>query len=228
MTSAQDRLDAALNSLPAADTLNQANAPAYDFRAEHKLAQYVMTGCLNGTFYASAQEQLKTIVELSNRCSPEFIGKLAIVARNEGYMKDTPALLTAILSSKDKEIFKEVFPEVIDNTKMLRNFVQIMRSGATGRTSLGSLPKRMVSEWLISQQPEKLFLQSIGSNPSLGDIIKMVHPTPGNDEQRATFAYLIGAKHNENHLPQLVQEYIAYKKRPNGQIPNVLFRCWSQ
>jgi 60 kDa SS-A/Ro ribonucleoprotein len=29
---------------------------------------------------------------------------------------------------------------VIDNGRMLRNFVQIMRSGAVGRTSLGTRP----------------------------------------------------------------------------------------
>jgi 60 kDa SS-A/Ro ribonucleoprotein len=44
-------------------------------------------------------------------------------------MKDVPALLVAVLSVKDRDLFKAVFPRVMDNGKMLRNFVQIMRSG---------------------------------------------------------------------------------------------------
>ena len=32
--------------------------------------------------------------------------------------------------------------------RMLRTFVQIMRSGRVGRRSLGSLPKRLLRQWL--------------------------------------------------------------------------------
>ena len=32
---------------------------------------------------------------------------------------------------------KAVFPRVIDNGKMLRNFVQVVRSGTVGRKSFG-------------------------------------------------------------------------------------------
>ena len=38
---------------------------------------------------------------------------------------------------------------VIDNGKMLRTFIQIVRSGAVGRKSLGTRPKRLVQRWLV-------------------------------------------------------------------------------
>ena len=78
---------------------------------------------------------------------PEFIAKTAVYARETDMMKDMPAFLLAVLSIRDKRAFRAGFPRVIDNGKMLRNFVQIMRSGAVGRKSLGSLPKRLVREW---------------------------------------------------------------------------------
>ena len=47
--------------------------------------------------------------------------------------------------------------------KMLRNFVQIMRSGAVGRKSLGSLPKRMIREWFEDADAEQIFNSRSGS-----------------------------------------------------------------
>ena len=49
---------------------------------------------------------------------------------------------------------KAVFPRVIDNGKMLRNFVQIVRSGVVGRKSLGTAPKRAAQAWFASRTPE--------------------------------------------------------------------------
>ena len=43
--------------LPAADALNEAGGKAYALGPELALAQYAATGCLNGTFYASAETQ---------------------------------------------------------------------------------------------------------------------------------------------------------------------------
>ena len=62
-------------------------------------------------------------------------------------MKDLPALLCAALSVSGPGLLAEVFDRVIDDGRMLRNFVQIMRSGVVGRKSLGTLPKRLVQAW---------------------------------------------------------------------------------
>src|SRR5881392_2601643 len=178
--------------IPATDAVNEERAPAYALSPKHQLAQYAATGCLNATFYATADEQLAKVLELCADIDAEFIAKTAVFCRERGFMKDMPALLCAVLSVKDRDLLNVVFPRVIDNAKMLRNFVQIMRSGAVGRKSLGSLPKRLVREWFEKRSAEQIFKQSVGQTPSIADILKMVHPKPTDAEREALFGYFIG------------------------------------
>ena len=142
-------------------------------------------------------------------------------------MKDMPALLCAVLSVKDHALLNVVFPRVIDNAKMLRNFVQIMRSGAVGRKSLGTAPKRLVREWLDAHDPGTLFKANVGQDPSLTDIVKMVHPKPKDPAREALFGYLIGREHAVDALPEIVRSFEAFKKNEAGQkgdIPDVPFQ----
>ena len=60
---------------------------------------------------------------------PEFLAKVAIHAADKGHMKDMPALLLAALTAQRSVLVPELFAQVVDNGKMLRNFVQILRSG---------------------------------------------------------------------------------------------------
>jgi 60 kDa SS-A/Ro ribonucleoprotein len=142
---------------PKVDAVNEAGGTAYAFSAQQALAQYAATGCLNGTFYASADQQLTTVLELCAKNEPEFIAQVALFARSKGYMKDMPALLCAVLSVRSPGLLAEIFDRVIDSPKMLRNFVQIMRSGVVGRKSLGTLPKRLILQWLENRTDEQLF-----------------------------------------------------------------------
>lgn len=41
---------------PPTNTVNEAGGVAYQFSDEHALAQYAVTGCLNGTYYALSSE----------------------------------------------------------------------------------------------------------------------------------------------------------------------------
>lgn len=209
--------------IPAANTRNEAGGAAYAFTPEHTLAQYAATGCLNGTYYASAQDQLQTLLEMAARVDHNFIARVAVWCRKHGHMKDTPALLMAVLAQRDGALCEKIFPQVIDNGKMLRNFVQIIRSGITGRKSLGTRPRRMVRQWLESQSDEALFRASIGNDPSLADIIKMVHPRPATPAREALYAYIIGREHSAELLPPLVHAYEAFKAGRTAEVPDVPF-----
>jgi 60 kDa SS-A/Ro ribonucleoprotein len=210
--------------MPVTDALNEERAPAYKLAPKHQLAQYAATGCLNRTFYANAGDQLAIVIELCQSVDAEFIAKTAVFCRERGHMKDMPALLCAVLSVKDRALLQQVFPRVIDNAKMLRNFVQIMRSGAVGRKSLGSAPKRLVREWLDARNPESLFKASVGQDPSLADIVKMVHPRPKDAAQAALFGYLIDRSKQTDELPELVRAFEAFKKDRSGEVPDVPFQ----
>src|SRR3954453_16078746 len=86
--------------LPAADAVNEERALAYGLPPKHALAQYAATGCLNHTFYASAEEQLATVLNLCRQVEPEFIARAALYTRQKGFMKDLPALLCAVLATR--------------------------------------------------------------------------------------------------------------------------------
>ena len=210
-------------------TLNEAGGLAYKLSAKEALAQLAATGCLSQTFYANEVNQLKTILELTSDSGvdDEFLAKLALYARVKGFMKDMPAVLCAILASRKSPLLDKVFPVVIDNGKMLRNFVMAVRSGVTGRKSFGSSVRRLIRNWFNARTEQQLFNTSIGNNPSMADVIKMVHPEPTTPQREAMYGYLIGKPYDESKLPQAVVEYIHLLKNgvdENANVPDVPFQ----
>lgn len=213
--------------LPVARVRNEAGGLAYELSPKHALAQYAATGCLNGTFYATQEDQLTKVLDLCKEVEAEYVARLALYARTKGSMKDMPALLCAVLSVKGPGLLAEVFDRVIDSPKMLRNFVQIMRSGVVGRKSLGTLPKRLIQQWLDGRTDEQLFTGSIGNDPSLADVIKMVHPKPASSSRKALYGYLIGREHDATELPELVRHFEKFKRNTNPgkvAVPDVPFQ----
>ena len=211
-------------TLPAALARNAEGAPAYALTPRHQLAQYAATGCLNTTFYASAEAQLATVLELCQAVDPAFIAQTAVYCRERGYMKDMPALLVAVLAGQGAAQFAPAFRRVINNGKMLRNFVQIMRSGAVGRKSLGSRPKKLVQAWLNTASEQALLAAAVGNAPSLADVVKMVHPKPQAAWREAFFAWLIGKPYDARALPPALAAFEAYKADPSQAIPEVPFQ----
>lgn len=211
---------------PVADATNSHGAPSYSVSNEEKLAQYIATGTLSNTFYATAEDQLDKILELAASCSAEFVAKAALYSRESAFLKDAPALLLAhLFARKDGGTFaKQVFSRVCDNPRVLRTFVQIVRSGKTGRKSLGTAPKRMIQNWFDARTDDQVFRSSIGNDPSLADVIRMVHPKPATPSRAALYAYLIGKKHEKSALPALVQAYESWKDNAGeNELPDVPF-----
>ena len=207
-----------------ADTRNEAGGLAYTLSPKQQLAQLAATGCLNSTFYATAENQLDQVLTLANGLDAEFIAKTAIYAREHGHMKDMPALLMAVLAQKDVAMLARVFDRVADNGKMLRNFAQIVRSGAAGRKSFGSRPKKLIQQWLLSASERQLLNAAVGNNPSLADVVKMVHPKPREAWRAAWFAWLIGKPYDADALPPITQAFERYKKTRSGCLPDVPFQ----
>jgi 60 kDa SS-A/Ro ribonucleoprotein len=210
--------------LPAANTINREGSLAYDYAPKQKLAQYCATGCLSNTYYAGAHEQLSTVLELTRGIEPEYIAKCAIYSREKGAMKDMPALLLAVLSAKSPKLFRQVFARTIDNGRMLRTFVQIVRSGVTGRKSLGSAPKGLVQEWLNQAPLNKLLDATVGNDPSLKDIVRMVHPKPAEAQREAFYGWLLGKPYASEQLPEVLKELELYKLDRARDVPDVPFR----
>lgn len=207
-----------------ANARNEADGKAYALSPTAALAQYAATGCLNTTFYANAETQLNTVLQLCAEVEAVFVAKTAIYARQRGQMKDMPALLTAWLAQHGSDWLEPTFAKVIDNGRMLRNVVQIIRSGAMGRKSLGSRPKRLVQRWLNESSDSRLLAASVGNDPSLADVIKMVHPHPETPERAAFYAWLIGKPHEAALLPEAIKALERFKNDVEAPVPDVPFQ----
>ncbi len=224
---------------PSPNAVNQAGGTAFSMGDEHALCQYVATGTFNQTYYASAREQLDVVKKLVEGVSSEVIAKAAVYGRETAKMKDVPSYLMAVLAARGEiALLNKAWPRVIVNVKMLLNFVQIIRSGVTGRTSFGSAVKRLIQDWILSKNDKQLLNASIGhSKPSLADVIKMVHPKPRDVEQSTALAYIIGKDVNIKDLPQTMRQFEVFKQRAamraectnvdnlKEEVPDVSFRA---
>lgn len=173
----------------ATNTKNNAGGKAYQMSPKQALAQLVSTGTLNHTFYTDAQPQLAEVIEHAQKVDSNFLAQLAVYGRHNSRMKDMPVILLALLSMREdgQAQFKQAFNLVINNGKQLRNFVQVMRSGMVGRKSLGSLPKKLVNQWLCSANDYRYVSASVGNAPSLKDVLKISHPKPGTTAKKPCF-----------------------------------------
>ena len=212
------------NRFTKTDTHNEAGGIAYTLTPKQQLAQLAATGCLNNTYYADAQSQLDQVLKLAESLDAEFIAKTAVYARQKGFMKDMPALLLAVLAQKDVNMLARVFDQVVDNGKMLRNFAQIIRSGAVGRKSFGNRPKKLMQTWLLTATEKQLLNAAVGNSPSLADVVKMVHPKPREAWRAAWFAWLIGKPYDREALPPITRAFEDYKQSREGALPNVPFQ----
>ena len=211
--------------LPRTNTVNEAGGRAYAFAPKHALAQMAATGCFNGVFYASAQNQLDEMRKLIDQVDDDvFLAKLAVYARERAFMKDMPAALLVVLSKRDTELMHRVFDRVVDNGRILRTMFQMIRSGQFGRTSLSSSLQRAFRRWLNEASVGKLLSASIGNDPSLRDILRMARPTPVDNGRRALFGWLTDkglekwAPATEADLPAQVQSLIAYRQAETAEL----------
>lgn len=204
----------------AADTTNAAGGVAYKLSDKQALAQMAATGCFNRTFHVSAEEQLETITQLAMSLPAEFVAKVAVYARDKGYMKDAPAYLVAALAKRrEHDLLRKVFPRVIDNGKMLRNIAQMVRGGTLGEgRSFGRSLKTLIEKWINDSSPKRLVNATVGNSPSMADIIRMVHPKPANAERRALYGWALGKEVNKADLPQIVRDLLAWNEA-KGELP---------
>ena len=181
--------------LPRTHTVNEAGGRAYAFAPKHALAQMAATGCFNGVFYASAQNQLDEMRKLISQIDDDvFLAKLAVYARERAFMKDMPAALLVVLSKRDTALMHRVFDRVVDNGRVLRTMFQMIRSGQFGRASLSSSLQRAFQRWLNEASVGKLLSASIGQrSQSLRDILRTGAADAEVDNQRrALFGWLTG------------------------------------
>jgi 60 kDa SS-A/Ro ribonucleoprotein len=89
---------------------------------------------------------------------------------------------------------------------------------------LSSSLQRAFQRWLNEASVGKLLSASIGSDPSLRDVLRLARPTPKDNARRALFGWLTGketekwAPATEADLPEQVQSLIAYRKSETAEL----------
>ena len=212
-------------TLAKATTVNQAGGRAFDLGSEAALAQFVVTGCLNDTYYSNAENQLAQVQSLAEKCGGDFIARCAVYAHQHSRMKDMPAVLLAILvGRREHELVGRIFDKVITNQKMLRNFVQVVRSGSLGFKSFGTSTRNLIRNWLANKTSAELFRGSVGQSPSLSDVVKLTHPKPESKNKEAFYGWLLDRPYNKRNLPKEVKDFEKFKAGETEEVPNVDFR----
>lgn len=209
----------ATSTLPRADARNEAGGLAYRLTPKHALAQLAATGCFNGVFYTSAEDQLAAFRGLIDQVDDNtYLAKLALYSRQKAFMKDMPAALLLVLSRRDPALFRQIFDRVIDNGRVLRTLFQMIRSGQFGRRSLSYALQRAFQRWLNSASVGQLLSASIGNDPSLCDVLRLARPTPADNARRALFGWLTSrptekwAPATPADLPEQVAALVAYRQ----------------
>ena len=77
---------------------NHEGAVAYSLSPEMELYSAVVTSMLSNKFYETENETLERIKGLIKKVSPEFVGKLAVYAREQMYLRSIPLVLVTELA----------------------------------------------------------------------------------------------------------------------------------
>lgn len=205
--------------VPPANTKNNAGGPAYLKSAEQALAQYACTGFMGSTYYASQEQILEDAIKLADSVSDEFLAKCAVYAYKNAKMRDFPAFLGVKLSNRNPKLWRSVFKHIAVDARMVKNVCQIVRSGRAGRKSLGRTTRSLIQDWFSNQTPESLYRQSFGKGMSLGDVVRLAHVKP-KEEQAGIFRYLVGGN-DEAGMPDVYHSVVAWRNDKSLPLPNV-------
>lgn len=229
----RDAISVAKDRVAVTDTENRAGGVAYKYDDKTAAAVFAMTATFpdqGGTHQLDGQGQLRGFLDLLSKCDPEFVAKLALYARTKGKMKDAPLVAVLSLFKRDggKEFGARVFPYVIDNPDQFRNAGSVVMSGVLGTRSFGSAYSKAFNDKLFGFGLRYLAARGlVGNNPSLGDVIRMTHPsakTQGDKRKNweAFFKYAMGRDGViVADLPEALRAYEAFKKDPaNSPIPS--------
>jgi 60 kDa SS-A/Ro ribonucleoprotein len=218
------------NASPQADAINEAGGKASKLEPKQALAHVAATGTFGDTYYSTGQAQLDEVLALIEWIDDnEYLAKLAIYSREKAFMKDMPAALLVALSCRDTQLTHRIFDRVVDNGRVLRTVFQMIRSGqfknaeGKARKGLSASLQRAFQRWLNDASVGKLLSASIGSDPSLRDILRMARPTPTDNARRALFGWLTEkevekwAPATQADLPVEVQLLEEYRKATDDQ-----------
>ncbi len=195
-------------------TTNKEDAIAYS--ASDKLKLYLQTASWlvgepkfykdedsDGNSYDNQDKQIIELIRRVARNDPEFVLKLAVYARNELYLRTAPQvmLVECSLINEAKPFVRKAVPNIVKRADEMATCVAYLKSiiGNIGNASPnGSMPaslKRGLAD--VFKTFSEYQLQKYNNkrrSVKLLDVLRLVHPTPKDDEQSQMFKRLVDDK----------------------------------
>lgn len=156
---------------------------AYTLDLEEKLCSVFTLGLIQGNFFQGQEEVIKATREVFEKAlkdMPYIATQYAVYAAEELGMKLAPTIWLVYVSTlEDKTLFKVAFDRIINNPKMLHDFMEIarkagIRKGFKGdKNGMGQAVKKTVNRWLYQ------FLNEYNSTRytnKLEDVVRLTRP----------------------------------------------------
>lgn len=213
-----------------ANTVNHAGGAAYQPDIFQLVAELLLLGTFNHTFYASGEHWAQKTQEVCLQMAmddPLFLAQAAVLARTQGYVRSAPLVaLMALLSpprpfsnegsTEGQRYGAQIFSTIIQTGDDLRNFVGLAQSKQF-RRGYGGITRRLVAQWLNTHLTEYQAIKYQGSQDrlSLRNILRLTHPTPATPVQNTIFRWLV---QGEVDQPELVPQIAALRGLAKGSL----------
>lgn len=156
-----------------AKTVNKAGGFAYKMDVETELVHAVLTTFLDDKYYESGAERIARLEDLVSKNKPEFVAKLALVARTEFNLRSVTTLLLGALAKvhRGDDLVKRA---IVGSTVRVDDLTELV--GYVG-TPIPKQVKRGIRNALFKFNRYQLAkYKGEGKGVSLVDLFNLVHP----------------------------------------------------
>lgn len=157
---------------PVQQATNKAGGAAFSMAPEMELTHAVLTTFLDDKYYESGKDRKDRISQLINKCDPQFVSNLAVIARKEFHLRSVSHLLAG-------ELAKEYGGEAIKNLIMgvTERPDDLMEIAAYVGTPMPKAVKRGIRNAILKFSPYQLAkYKGEGRDFSLVDLFNLTHP----------------------------------------------------
>lgn len=137
--------------------------------------------------YADGESVSEAISSLIPKCNAEDVAKLAVECREKQKLRHTPLFIAAEMTKYDshKVYVKDILPRIITRADMLCDFLAIYWKDK--KHPLANCVKRGLAEAFHNFDEYQFAKYDRDAVIKLRDVIRMVHPTPRDEDESALF-----------------------------------------
>lgn len=172
-------------------TINIAGGLALKHSPEMELIVSVLSTFLEDKFYEKGEERMERLQKLIKLVKPEFVAKLAIVARNDFHLRSVSHLLIGELSKihRGDNLVSKTLVKIAERPDDLIEVVCYLGKPIPKQIKVG-ITKALqgFSRYQMSKY------KSEGKECSLVDLFNLVHPKPKTEERVKLFSDLMTGK----------------------------------